>query len=73
MLTSQLFELFQQLFYGESQHHVGSFMDQEAIISEILRPGQEWQVFYQASYWKARCIQSEVGFQPGDSVHVVGR
>lgn len=47
--------------------------EHEAIIEDILKPGKCWRVRYQASFWKAYSLSTEIQFQPQDLVQVVGR
>lgn len=43
----------------------------EGMISEIVYPGKEWRVDFQATYWTARSACS-MTCEPGDFVRVVG-
>ena len=53
--------------------HGHSRLDQEAVITDVLRQNEEWRVRYQASYWHARSVQPDVRLQSNDRVYVVGR
>lgn len=50
-----------------------SHVYEEAVIEDVLQQGEEWRVRYQASYWHARSVQSDVKLQSQDRVYVVGR
>lgn len=45
----------------------------EAIIEDVVEPGKQWRVRYEASFWKARSAQANMHFLPKQIVRVVGR
>jgi membrane protein implicated in regulation of membrane protease activity len=44
----------------------------ESVISEVIKQGKNWWIYYQGSYWKAHCAQ-QVVLNPGDEVYVIDR
>lgn len=47
-------------------------LDYEAIVDETIQPGKQGRVWFQASWWPARCEQN-VTLAPNAVVYVVGR
>lgn len=45
----------------------------EAVIEDVVEPGRQWRVRYEASFWKARSVQTGMQFLPKQIVRVVGR
>lgn len=48
-------------------------LTQQATIATISLPGEEWQVKYQGSLWRARSRGGKLHLTPGDEVLVVAR
>lgn len=48
-----------------------SYFNEQAIVDETIYPYQSGRVYYQSSWWPARCEQ-EIILAPGDMVDVVG-
>ncbi|MEM7064008.1 MAG: hypothetical protein AAF572_12700 [Cyanobacteria bacterium P01_B01_bin.77] len=47
--------------------------EHEAVVEDVLEPGKEWRVRYQASFWKACSNHVNLQLQPKDIVQVIGR
>lgn len=47
--------------------------EHEAVVEDVLEPGKEWRVRYQASFWKACSNSVNLQLHPKDIVHVIGR
>ena len=45
----------------------------EAVIEDVLEPGKQWRVRYQASFWKACSSSLDLQLHPKEIVRVVGR
>ena len=48
-------------------------LTQQATVAAISSPGEEWQVKYQGSLWRARSCSGRLHLAPGDEVQVVAR
>jgi membrane protein implicated in regulation of membrane protease activity len=51
---------------------IGSALEQEGKIDEIVEQGKVWRVWHKATFWFARSHRRS-NFQPGDWVKIVGR
>lgn len=47
--------------------------EHEAVIEDVIEPGKQWRVRYQASFWKAYAAKANIQFAPKDIVEVIGR
>lgn len=56
---------------NSSQKDINDNFNEEAIVDEAIYPRRSGRVYFQATWWPARCEQ-EITLEPGEIVYVVG-
>ncbi|MDF0553031.1 NfeD family protein [Kamptonema sp. UHCC 0994] len=56
---------------NSSQKGINYNFNEEAIVDEPIYPRRSGRVYFQATWWPARCEQ-EITLEPGEIVYVVG-
>jgi membrane protein implicated in regulation of membrane protease activity len=64
--------IFQTVLALFAAKKIGSALEQEGKIAEVVEQGKVWRVWHKATFWFARSRKG-TDFKPGDWVKVVGR